>query len=66
MSNSLIRFKLIRLGFLIFLSFQFSTSYAQLGIGAAAPEIRLPDSLGKWKPLSEVKGKLILIDFWAA
>lgn len=40
--------------------------YSQLGIGAAAPEIRLPDSLGKWKPLSEVHGKLVLIDFWAA
>jgi peroxiredoxin len=40
-------------------------SNAQLHIGDIAPDIKLPDSLGKWKPLSEVKGKLILIDFWA-
>ena len=66
MSNTSIRFRLISLGILFFLSFQFNTSSAQLGIGATAPEIRLPDSLGKWKPLSEVNGKLILIDFWAA
>jgi peroxiredoxin len=43
-----------------------SNSYAQLSIGTEAPEIKLPDSLGKWKPLSEVKGKVILLDFWAA
>lgn len=66
MSNTSIRFGLTSLGILFFLSFQFNTSSAQLGIGATAPEIRLPDSLGKWKPLSEVNGKLILIDFWAA
>jgi len=41
-------------------------SQAQLSIGDVAPEIKLPDSLGKWKPLSEVKSKIILIDFWAA
>lgn len=39
---------------------------AQLSIGDTAPEIRLPDSLGKWKPLSEIKSKVILLDFWAA
>jgi peroxiredoxin len=42
------------------------SSIAQLSIGELAPEIKLPDSLGKWKPLSEVKSKLILLDFWAA
>ena len=42
------------------------TMRAQLPVGSLAPEIRLPDSLGKWKPLSEVKSKLILLDFWAA
>ena len=42
------------------------SSTAQLPKGSKAPEIRLPDSLGKWKPLSEVKSKLILVDFWAA
>ena len=42
-----------------------NTSVAQLKIGDIAPEIKLPDTAGKWKPLSEVKGKVILIDFWA-
>ena len=41
-------------------------SQAQLSIGDIAPEIKLPDSLGKWKTLSEIKSKIILIDFWAA
>lgn len=39
---------------------------AQISIGSEAPEIKLPDTLGKWKPLSEVKSKLVLVDFWAA
>lgn len=41
-------------------------SNAQIKIGDEAPDIKLPDSLGKWKPLSEVKSKVVLIDFWAA
>jgi peroxiredoxin len=41
-------------------------SRAQLALGDPAPEIKLPDTLGRWKPLSEVKSKLILVDFWAA
>lgn len=40
-------------------------AFAQLPIGSVAPDIKLPDTSGKWKPLSEVKGKLILVDFWA-
>ncbi len=55
--------------FVLVLLFSFvmpSIMQAQLSLGSVAPEIRLPDSLGKWKPLSEVKSKLILIDFWAA
>ena len=39
---------------------------AQLPLCAVAPEIKLPDSLGKWKPLGEVTSRLILLDFWAA
>ncbi len=39
---------------------------AQLPVGIVAPEIKLPDSLGKWRPLSEVKAKIILLDFWAS
>ncbi|HMN32286.1 MAG: TlpA family protein disulfide reductase [Chitinophagaceae bacterium] len=50
----------------LFLAFTFSTTQAQLNVGDIAPEIKLPDSLGKWKPLSEVKAKIILLDFWAA
>lgn len=41
-------------------------SVGQLAIGDMAPEIKLPDTLGKWKPLSEVKSTLVLVDFWAA
>ncbi len=52
--------------FTFFFSFSFYFSNAQLNIGDTAPEIKLPDSLGKWKPLSEVKAKVILLDFWAA
>jgi thiol-disulfide isomerase/thioredoxin len=37
-----------------------------MNIGDTAPEIKLPDSLGKWRPLSEVKAKIVLLDFWAA
>lgn len=51
---------------IIFCFFFVGNSFAQLAIGELAPEIKLPDSLGKWKPLSEVKSKLILLDFWAA
>ncbi|MBL7766424.1 MAG: TlpA family protein disulfide reductase [Chitinophagaceae bacterium] len=42
------------------------SAHSQLAIGDTAPDIRLPDSLGKWTLLSEVKSKLILLDFWAA
>lgn len=42
------------------------TAQAQLKIGDDAPDIKLPDSLGKWKPLSEVKAKIVMVDFWAA
>jgi peroxiredoxin len=49
----------------ILLSFAFQCK-AQLPIGTEAPEIKLPDTSGKWKPLSSVKSNLILLDFWAA
>lgn len=42
------------------------SAQAQLKIGDEAPDIKLPDSLGKWKPLSEVKAKIVMVDFWAA
>jgi thiol-disulfide isomerase/thioredoxin len=61
-SEALIKKKLFLLLFLFVYSSNIS---AQLKIGDNAPEIKLPDSLGKWQLLSEVKSKLILIDFWA-
>lgn len=51
---------------LIFVLMLSLTAHAQLKIGDDAPEIKLPDSLGKWKPLTEVKAKIIMVDFWAA
>lgn len=45
--------------------FSLSTN-AQILIGEDAPEIRLPDSLGKWTKLSDVKAEYIVVDFWAA
>ena len=57
----------MRIIFFTFLMCSISVfSNAQLPVGSIAPEIKLPDSLGKWKPLSEVKAKIILVDFWAA
>lgn len=41
-------------------------SKAQLKVGDPAPEIRLPDSLGKWTLLSEVEATYVVIDFWAS
>jgi peroxiredoxin len=41
-------------------------SLKQLAIGAVAPEISLPDANGKTINLSSLKGKYVLLDFWAA
>jgi len=38
----------------------------KLAIGYPAPEITLPDPSGKMFSLSSLKGKVVLIDFWAA
>jgi len=37
-----------------------------LGIGNIAPEIRLTDPQGETVALSAMKGKVVLIDFWAS
>lgn len=39
---------------------------ANLNIGDKAPEIAFSDPSGKVRKLSELKGKLVLIDFWAS
>ncbi|MFM9985710.1 MAG: redoxin domain-containing protein, partial [Flavobacteriales bacterium] len=39
---------------------------SQVGIGKQAPEIALNDPQGKLRKLSDLKGKTVLIDFWAS
>ncbi len=39
---------------------------ASLQIGDKAPEIAFKDPTGKVRKLSDLKGKLVLIDFWAS
>lgn len=43
-----------------------ATAFAQPSIGETAPEISLPDVNGKVQKLSDLKGKVVLIDFWAS
>jgi len=40
-------------------------SQAVIAIGSDAPEIALPDPAGKTRSLSSLKGKIVLLDFWA-
>ncbi len=52
---------------IIILVFIFSaTSFAQVTIGQEAPEISLPNAVGNNISLSSLKGKVVLIDFWAS
>lgn len=44
----------------------FYLSHAQLKIGAGVPEITLPNPSGDSISLSDFKGKVVLIDFWAS
>jgi peroxiredoxin len=39
---------------------------ASLGIGDKAPDIAMTDPSGKVRKLSDLKGKVVLIDFWAS
>jgi thiol-disulfide isomerase/thioredoxin len=43
-----------------------TVSMRGLAFGAIAPEINLPDTSGKMVPLSSLRGKVVLIDFWAS
>ena len=44
-----------------------TTVFAQApAVGESVPEIALPDTKGKTVKLSSLKGKVVLIDFWAS
>ena len=45
---------------------QSKTPVIGLEIGNKAPEIKLADTSGKFISLSSLKGKMVLIDFWAS
>jgi len=40
--------------------------YKRLGVGSEAPEISMRNPLGETKTLSSLKGKIVLLDFWAS
>ncbi|REJ81597.1 MAG: TlpA family protein disulfide reductase [Bacteroidetes bacterium] len=59
--------------FLVLISTMVSPSAAQasnpvqgIEIGNVAPELNLPDPNGKMIALSSLRGKIVLLDFWAA
>ena len=47
-------------------AFNQQTAAATIKIGQPAPEISLPDPNGKIRKLSDYKGKVVLVDFWAS
>ncbi len=66
---------LMLLAAITFIGLSFSTEISResekgqmqiLNIGDAAPDLSLPDPDGKVRNLSDLKGKLVLIDFWAS
>jgi len=45
---------------------QMEAASAKIKVGEAAPDIALPGPDGKTRKLSDYKGKLVLVDFWAS
>lgn len=43
-----------------------ASSYAQPKVGQKAPEISITDINGKVRTLSSLRGKVVLVDFWAS
>lgn len=43
-----------------------SIAYAQPKIGTQVPEVSIPDKAGVTQSLSSLKGKVVLVDFWAS
>ncbi len=39
---------------------------SKVAIGAIAPELEFPDPEGKMRKLSDLRGKVVLVDFWAS
>ena len=39
---------------------------AKVAIGAIAPDLQFPDPDGKMRKLSDLRGKVVLVDFWAS
>ena len=55
-----------RICFTLFLMIFSLNLFSQMRTGQAAAELSLPDLNGKMVSLSELKGKVVLIDFWAS
>ena len=55
-----------RLVFVLLFSLLSAVSWAQPAIGNAVPDIKLKDSNGNFVSLSSLKGKVVLLDFWAS
>ena len=51
---------------IVFLLLLSAALQAQVKVGQLAPEISLPDTKGSIINLSSLKGKVVLIDFWAS
>lgn len=56
-------YKLLVFAGLFFISLN---TMAQPKVGSIAPDIALPDATGKMIKLSSLKGKVVLLDFWAS